>query len=406
MGTSYCVTIIVGAGILGLPGAASQMAGANSVYVWLANLLLVIPLLFVFGKLISKSQSAGGVSDFVRLAFGSGVLFRFSQALLIVTLVVGTAAIAIVGAEYFASSLGFNGFWTGMMAVGLIFLPTLINLAGIRLSGKWQSLAAALLISFLCLVIFSSVNHWNLDHIVSYDPQKFLGMWQAMGMVWFAFTGIEMVSFLGEEFKSPRIFILSLATSILIIGFLYLGLAIAIKESVAQENPLLVKSPISAILNETLGSGYGKLGGLFGFLLIFVNLTAAILGASRLIFAVGREGVLLPKAAGVLINGVPKTALSLLGVSSCILVVVILASGIPLTSFFTIISENWFILYLLAIVSFLKLSDTSSERVLGVLSLLLSLIFMSSFSWLLIIPAAVFLGTAIKFRKRSTHVAK
>ncbi len=406
LGTSYCVTIIVGAGILGLPGEAAKLAGANSVWAWLADLLLVVPLLIVFGKLITKAQSAGGISDFVRLAFGPGLLFRFSQALLLVTLAVGTAAIAIVGAQYLASGLGLREFGTLILGIVLIFFPTLINLFGIQMSGKWQSVTAALLLSFLFFVIYSSMRRWNLAHAFSFDPHNITGMWSAMGMIWFAFTGVEMVSFLGEEFKSPRVFILSLVTSLFIIAFLYVGLAVAVKELVPAHSPELAKSPITAILTETMGSGVGRLGGVFGFILILVNLTAAILGASRLVFAVGRDGVLLPRSIGSLEGGIPRSALLLLAGTSVLLLAAILIFELPLNSVFTVVSENWFILYVLAILSFLKLADSKTETTIGVASLVLSLLFMSSFSWLLVLPALVFVGTFVAIRKGQTNVAR
>lgn len=395
-GTSYCVTVIVGAGILGLPGVAAELAGPNAVYAWALDFLLAIPLLIVFGKLIALTQSAGGIADFIKVAFGKNRLYRFAQVILLLTLCVGTAAISLVGANYLASSLSLSSLETAFFAILLIGIPTIVNSYGVKFGGRVQSVLAASLILFLTLVILSSVLHWNLKDILSSNTHQLPGMWKAMGLIWFAFTGIEMISFLGEEFISPRVFILSVVTAFLVVGFLYLGLAIALKQTVPLDSPLLSKSPLVAILNANLGTFFGNFGGMFGFLLILINQCAAILGASRLIFSVGRDGNLLPAGLGELNErGVPWNALLALGVSSCLVVILFTGLHLSLEPLFETVSQNWFLLYVLAIGSFLKLAKTRLQVLFGISSLLLSMVFMSSFSWYLILPSFIFVLVCI-----------
>ncbi|MCK5905586.1 MAG: amino acid permease, partial [Gammaproteobacteria bacterium] len=63
------ITIVVGSGLLLLPGLAYQDAGASSIYVWIICALLVIPLLVIFSSLGAKYPTAGGVAGFMQNAF-------------------------------------------------------------------------------------------------------------------------------------------------------------------------------------------------------------------------------------------------------------------------------------------------------------------------------------------------
>lgn len=389
-GTSYCVTIMVGAGVLGLPGAAARLAGPNAVWAWIADFLLALPLLFVFGKLTATVRSAGGIADFVKAAFGRGLLYRFVQGLLLVTLVLGTAAIAQVGGRYLAAPLGWGREATAGAAVGLVLLPALIVSRGVRLSGAFQSGAAVVLLLFLATVIASSFGWWRPSEVLAFDSTQIGGTWAAMGLVWFAFTGVEMISFLGEEFRSARVFTLSVATGFAVVGLLYVGLAVAVQQVVSPDDPLLVDSPLTAVLNTTMGARLAAWSGLLGGVLILINLNGAILGASRSILAIGREGDLLPRSLGELnARGVPARALLVLAGASVGTILVSESLRWPLEGALRIVSQNWFLLYVLSIVAFLRLEKRRWAKGLGVLALLLAAAFMSVFSWYLLVPALI-----------------
>ena len=64
------VTIVVGSGLLILPGLAYERVGRSAIYAWLACALIVLPILFIFARLGARFPSAGGVAGFVQAAFG------------------------------------------------------------------------------------------------------------------------------------------------------------------------------------------------------------------------------------------------------------------------------------------------------------------------------------------------
>ena len=63
------LTIVVGSGLLVLPGLGYRNSGGAAIYVWLLDLALVAPLLIVFAKLGGRWPSAGGIAGFCKMRF-------------------------------------------------------------------------------------------------------------------------------------------------------------------------------------------------------------------------------------------------------------------------------------------------------------------------------------------------
>ena len=64
------VTIVVGAGLLTLPGLSYAQAGRLGHLPWLLMSVLMLPLLAVFAFFARRHPSAGGVVGYIRLSLG------------------------------------------------------------------------------------------------------------------------------------------------------------------------------------------------------------------------------------------------------------------------------------------------------------------------------------------------
>ncbi|HYO68059.1 MAG TPA: amino acid permease, partial [Archangium sp.] len=326
-------------------------------------------------------------------AFGDAVLYKFSQVLLLTTLFAGTAAISLVGAEYLGASLNLGTRGRTLLALFLLAAPTLLNSIGLKVGSLVQKIWAAALITFLLAVILSSMRFWDSSRLIAPAASNWGDVWQAMGLIWFAYTGVEMISFLGEEFSSPRKFILAILISFVVVGIIYLGLAIALSQTTSPTDTQAVTSPIVAILERTMGARAAWLGGLLGFVLIWINLNASMLGASRLIYAVAREGIFLPRSLAQLNTAkAPARALTTLGLGSMLTVGLLHAFGWSTQPVFLLVSQNWFLLYVLSILAFLKVETSKVGRGIGMLALAVAFAFMRVFSWFLLLPAVLLLG--------------
>ena len=63
------INLVVGSGLLILPGLAYQQAGGAAVYAWAISALVSIPLLVVFARLGADIPGAGGVAGFMQSVF-------------------------------------------------------------------------------------------------------------------------------------------------------------------------------------------------------------------------------------------------------------------------------------------------------------------------------------------------
>lgn len=69
-GLLLIVTMILGSGILVIPGLVFEKLGKDGIYAWLACSLLSAPILITMVILGSTYPSTGGVAYFAKLAFG------------------------------------------------------------------------------------------------------------------------------------------------------------------------------------------------------------------------------------------------------------------------------------------------------------------------------------------------
>ncbi len=249
---TLAVGIVLGAGMLSLPGLVYQESGGWAALSWLFDAALVVPLLFIFAVLGRRYPTAGGVAGFVGAAFPK--LRIGCSYLLVGTFSLGLPAIAITGAGYGASTLGITveagGHWLiAAPAVALVALVLAMIWTGARFAGVVQSLIVTLLVGSILAVTVVSVPSWASIDLQAGDPSWF-GVWRGMGLAFFAYTGWEMLSFTAEEFKNPRRdFPLAVAVSFVLVVFLYLGASLAVQALVPLGHPLLEKAPYLAVIH-------------------------------------------------------------------------------------------------------------------------------------------------------------
>ena len=146
--------------------------------------------------------------------------------------------------------------------------------------------------------------------------------------------------------------------------------------------------------------------------IIIANLNGACWAASRLIFDIGRQGW-FPKrlALGTLRRAQPRPAIAMLGMLLCF---VLLGYGLgfwSLGDLLRIAGQNFFILYTLSVVAFIRLSTSAGAKLFVVATLALCVGFAGVFTWGLAIAAAMFAAPyAVKTaserwrrRRRTTH---
>ena len=400
-GIGVATGMVIGSGLLVLPGLAYVQVGSSAVYAWLSAAVVVLPLLIIFAQIGSRYPTAGGVQGFAQAAFGAWGS-TFAAVILIGACAFGGAVMAISGGNYVAALFGASGAG-GWVALGYLVVIGLLQAAGSRLAGGIQSAVTIGLLLLLGLVAFAPamVDPGSLQGDVA-APSAWMSALPAVGLVFFAYTGWELVASTAEEYRNPkRDFPLVIGITFAIVVALYIGISLAVQLVVAPDNPLLAEAPVVAVLQEVLGDASGRVAAALGAAIIFATLMGGTWATSRIVFATARDRLLPDALARVdARSGVPRPAVLL---SVVMFGVVVLAHSLDLISLTLVVelsTVNFVIGYAVSVLSYAKLYRRPVHRVLAVVAGLPVLAMLTGFGWVLLYPAVLLAFAAVVHRTR------
>ena len=392
--TAMSVTIVVGAGLLTLPGLSYAQAGRLGHLPWLLMSVLMLPLLAVFAFFARRHPSAGGVVGYIRLSLGPR-LGAASEAIVIGTFSLGLPAIALIGATYLQQTL--PGLPVGATAIGMVTIGLLFGMFGLRVSGAVQTAIATLIVLGLLGLCAGYWLHAPSDTGPDVFPlagngvlpmDALLGVLSALPLVLFAYTGWEITAFLAEDMRDPaRNLPRSIWASFVIVTLLYVFVAWTVASAATADDGWRL-APIARLAESWLGVAGLRLTGIIATLLILANVTGAFLSTSRALFSAGRDGLLPQALAQVDGRGLPVRAMLTGWVLYVVVILVTQTSGLGVETLLQLAGQNFFVLYLLAAVGYTRLQQRTGPRLLGLVAILLVLAMMTLFS----LPGILYCG--------------
>ena len=340
------LNIVLGAGLLTLPGLAVLEAGQNALTVWLACVVTSIPLLMAFAIIGRRYPDAGGLARVAHIAFGS-FGYALTTLLFLGAVLFGLPSIALTGGYYAAAALGGSAH---VYAIGFILFAVAVNLVSV----EWTSRINAAIAGVVVLALFATailgliLTAPNWPAAVppmppTLSPEVF-GL--TFMMVFFAFTGWEVAANLSAEFHNARRdFPIAMVLSFLIAVVLYLALALVAGSLDLGGN---AEAPFVVLVDQQFGRAGGAVIALVAVTLIAANLSAAVWAVSRMVWSAATEGLLPNGLATVGDNGAPFRAV-ILTVAALIAVVFLSAFGIiDLGTMLAIAGQNFLLIYAIA----------------------------------------------------------
>ncbi|MFF9482215.1 APC family permease [Streptomyces sp. NPDC014733] len=309
-GTALYVGAVLGTGVLALPGLTARAAGPASLVAWAALVVLSVPLAATFAALAARQPDPGGVSTYVRRAFGGraatvvGWWFYLGAP-------VGIPALALFGASYLERSTGGGPAATTGYAAALLAAGFLANAFGVRVSGRVQLLLSGSLALLLVLGILVALPHTDPARLHPFAPHGWSAVGPAAALLVWSFTGWETVTHLSAEFAHPRRDIKrATAAALLTIGVLYLALATVTVLALDAAAGTSATS-LAALLELGFGPPGAVLAGVIAILTTLGTMNAYIAGTAKLGAALARDGA-LPRALGTGAEpgGVPRRSLA------------------------------------------------------------------------------------------------
>jgi APA family basic amino acid/polyamine antiporter len=346
LGVGFGLAVVVGStigiGILRTPGlVAAQLSSPAAVLaVWVVGGLYTLLGCLCLLELGTALPQAGGYFVYARRAFGrwTGFGVGFSDWLTYCA-VLGYVSIAI--GEFAALLLA--GAPVRVIAIGVLGLLMALQLAGVRISGRFQEITTAVkFLAFLALVAacfaYAARGHAPVAAAAgaAVPAASLAGIIVALQSVVITYGGWQSALYFTEENRDPA---RELPRSM--VG----GVAAVIVVYFLVNLALLRVLPLEAMAGSTLPAAdaaraiFGSNGGAVITLLSIVSLppliNAILMIGARILFAMGREGLLFPRAATVNARGTPAAAtLATAGVASVLVATGTFQKLVAVASFF------------------------------------------------------------------------
>lgn len=290
-GTALSAGAVLGTGIISMPALTAAIAGPASLVAWLLLVLLSAPLAWTFGELGARFPHGGGVSSYVRLAFGT----RAADAvgwIFFTAVPLGAPIACSFAGGYVADVVGggeVTRFLTFLGIVGVVFV---MNWLGLHISGRAQLILTATLAALLLATVIAALPHARIANLTPFAPQGWPAVGTAAALLVWAFAGWEAVSSLSPDYADPRREVpKATMLAVIVVGVLYLSVAVA---SVLVLGPGLAASqaPLADLLAVGVGGPVRPVVAVVAVLLTIGAVNAYLAGAARLGAALAKEGAL------------------------------------------------------------------------------------------------------------------
>ena len=253
--TALSITIIVGAGLLVLPGLSFAKAGKYGYVPWILVAIAMLPLLHIFAFFGRTYPSAGGVVGYVRASIGNRWA-TVCETIILGTFTLGVPAIALIGSQHLNQSYLEIGITT--IALVTITIALIAGMIGLRVSGALQTGIAILIVAGLLTIglgflsTASLINH--PEELETIDINVIKNILLSIPLILFAFTGWEMTAFLAEDMENPkRDMPTSIWASFVIVTGLYVFVAWLVA-SYGENNSNWQLAPVTQMAKGWLGS--------------------------------------------------------------------------------------------------------------------------------------------------------
>lgn len=346
-GVFMYVGSVLGTGILVTPAIAANIAGPASLVAWILLSLLSYPIGYTFGALAATYPDAGGLSSFVKRAYGwtagtvAGWLFVFS-------FFVGAPIVAIIASSYIITALNLSANLLYPIAFLFMFLTILSNILGIRVGSRTEAVILGAVVILLLVAVALTLPGVQQNNLVPFAPKGWFAVGLVAVIVFWSFQGYENVPHMAEEFKNPkRDFQLSIAISAAITSVLYVLTSFATIGTAIYVNQSLY-APVALMFSRSLGVNAIAITLFLALTTSFGTMNAYSIGVSRLVYALARDRS-MPSALSKLNNhAAPARALVILFTGSAMSLFMIALLGAQLDQLFLLSGAGFIALYILS----------------------------------------------------------
>ena len=316
---------VIGTGIFILPGTvAATTAGPGVTLSFLVAALVCGLCSMCYAELSSSIPVAGSAYSYGNLLFGEIIGWVLGWAL-ILEYMLSVAAVSSGWAAYFnalLNSVGLSlphaltnaynpgqGTYFNLMAAVSVLLIALMLSRGLKESMRVNNIAVILKIIIIFVFVGVGLFFIKPSNYKPFLPFGTTGIFHGATTVFFAFLGFDCVSASAAEVKNPkRNMPIGIIGTLIIAAVLYMAVSVVLTGMVHFDK-LDVANPVAFALrqvNQGWVADLLSLGALVGMSTMMISMTYS---SSRLVYSIGRDGLLPPAIGKINKKGLPANAL-------------------------------------------------------------------------------------------------
>ena len=303
--TMIVIGLVIGMGIFRTAKDAASAAINPTIYfsAWIIGGFIALCGALTYAEIGSRYPVTGGYYKVFSYAFHPSIAFALNCSILISN-AASISGVALIGAGYITKVLigPDTANWIKVLiAMGAIFIFYGVNMLGLRMSARTQTILMLIKIGMILLLIMSLFYPAAYDTGITNVAQQSEIGWKewisSFGVcliaVSFTYGGYQQTINFGNDVKDasrniPRAIFIGIA----VIIFLYLTVNIAYYKIVGFENMKTTGEIASVVIGKMFGQNGASIFSLLLFLSVLAYVNGSLLSNPRVMYAMSDDGVL------------------------------------------------------------------------------------------------------------------
>lgn len=305
----------VGTGIFFVLSTAVPEAGPAVVLSFVIAAITAGLTALCYAELASAIPVSGSSYSYAYATLGEGVAFGVGACLLL-EYGVSASAITVTWGQYLnefcRDVFGFtipdavaqppgHGGYVNLPAVVLVALCSVLLVRGAKESARVNAVMVTVKLAILVLFVCVGLTGFHSGNLGDFAPLGIGGIGAAASSIFFSFIGLDAVSTAGEEVTNPRRTMpLAIIISLVVVTLLYVGVAITAVAAQPWRRFQGQEAGLAQILHDVTGSTWPSVMFALGAIVSIFSITLVVLyGQTRILYAMGRDGMLPARFARV-----------------------------------------------------------------------------------------------------------
>ncbi|MCU4157056.1 amino acid permease [Carboxylicivirga sp. A043] len=387
--------VMISSGLFILPAIAYAQAGPAMILSYLIASLMIVPTVLAKSELVTAMPVTGGIYIFADRSMGplmgtiGGLTAWISLAF--------KSAFSLLAMGIFVILLkpDITEIQMKIISVSWCLIFTVLNIKGVKFSGRFQTISVLILFFILLLYIIVGAFYVETSRLTPFAPEGADSIFMTAGLIFIAFSGTTKVTAIAGEVKNPgRNLPIGIFSSWGIVSVLYVAVVFITVGILHPDELSSTFTPIS-IGGETIMGKFGITIMTLGAVLAFISTgNAGLLAASRNPLAMGKDELLPNLFTRLTKQGTPAIAILC---TSAIMIVVILFLDIE--TFVKTASALKLVLFIIANVALIFMREANINhyrpkyiapfypwaQIIGIISYIFLLIEMGTMPLLLVV---------------------